>query len=130
MQEKWARAEWSMPSKAPTSPWTQCRATQRKSRVVTFSAQALQALSTFCIVCTNPSSTDLDKMLTQKAIDRYEARRSDFVKEGTYPKVWTLLGDLDLGGPNTFSGGERGEFNPTKKSSFGWDDVFYPLNDK
>ena len=78
----------------------------------------------------DPSSTDLDKMLTQKAIDRYEARRSEFVQEGTYPKVWTLLGDLDLGGPNTFSGGKRGEFNPAKSSSFGWDDKFYPLNDK
>ena len=93
-----------MPSKAPTSRVTQCRATQRKSRVVTCSAQPLQA------------------------IDRYEKRRGEFIQEGTYPKVWRLLGDLDLGGPNTFSGGERGEFNPAKNSSFGWDDVFYPLD--
>lgn len=78
----------------------------------------------------DPRSTDLDKMLARKAIDRYEARRDEFMREGTYPRVWELLGDLDLGGKKTYDRGGRGEFNPTKGSSFGWDDVFYPLNDK
>lgn len=68
----------------------------------------------------SPETSDLDRMLIGKMLDRIETLRGEYMRDGSYPKVWKLLGNLDLGGPDTFnSDNTQGTFNPAAESSFG-----------
>lgn len=67
----------------------------------------------------SPETSDFEKGLIMDVLKHYEGLRDDYMREGRYPRIFKLLGDLDLGGPNTFDGSYNpGTFNPAQESSF------------